>query len=167
MSTGLLNFVVEIFETPKLGTLMFTVFLLWLMLQEGRGIWEWELQCALCVENKEMCSLKDVCCVYCTRLALSFSCDWKLSHSKVAPENVGLHLHVISLWNAVVTRGAGNALLYVKCILYLLQLCRRTWAQLFAAVIKHRTRKMLLRNLLALTLSVVRRDARCLLAFTS
>jgi hypothetical protein len=60
---------------------------------------------------------------------------YSASHSKVAPENVGLHLHVIPVWNAVVTGGAGNVLLYVQFTLYLLQLCRRTWAQLFAAVI--------------------------------
>jgi hypothetical protein len=59
------------------------------------------------------------------------------SHSKVAPENVGLHLHVIPVWNAVVTGGAGNVLLYVQYTLDLLQLCRRTWGQLFAAVITH------------------------------
>jgi hypothetical protein len=68
---------------------------------------------------------------------------YSASHSKVAPENVGLHLHVIPVWNAVAT---GNVLLYVQCTLHLLQLCRRTWAQLFAAVITHRTRKMLSRH---------------------
>jgi hypothetical protein len=73
MSTGLLNFVVEIFEPPKLGTLMYTVFVLWLMLQEGRGPeTPWELQCA--VSRKQ----GDVFFVYCTRLAMSCSCDWEL-----------------------------------------------------------------------------------------
>jgi hypothetical protein len=75
MSTGLLNVVVEIFEPPKLGTLMYTMFVLLLMLQEGRGAeTPWELQCVLYVENK-MFSPKDVFCVYCIRLALSFGCD--------------------------------------------------------------------------------------------
>jgi hypothetical protein len=42
---------------------------------------------------------------------------YSASHSKVAPENVGLRLHVIPVWNAVETGGAGNALLYVQYIL--------------------------------------------------
>jgi hypothetical protein len=51
------------------------------------------------------------------------SLSYSASHSKVAPENVGLHLHVIPVLNAVVTGGAGNVLLYVQCTLYLLHLC--------------------------------------------
>jgi hypothetical protein len=47
---------------------------------------------------------------------------YSASHSTVAPENVGLHLHVIPVRNAVVTGGAGNVLLYVQCTLDLLQL---------------------------------------------
>jgi hypothetical protein len=78
---------------------------------------------------------------------------YSASHSKVAPENVGLHLRVIPVWNAVVTWGAGNVLLYVQCTLDLLQLCRRTWAQLFAAVITHA-------HALSRCQLVMRRDAR-------
>jgi hypothetical protein len=71
------------------------------------------------------------CLVHCLRFNIIYivhvTCfKYSASHSKEASENVGLHLHV--------TGGAGNVL-YVQCTLDLLQLCQRTRAQLFAAVI--------------------------------